>query len=57
MQGIEDSQKIQVRIAVHLFESEAREYSRNDFHTFYNDEKFKKHYKIDNNEIVTLHKI
>jgi len=55
--GIEVHDKIQVRVATQMFEAEARDYNRSNFHQFYQDEKFKKSYKIDGNEIVTIHKI
>jgi len=57
VQGIDEHEKIQVKIALSYFESEARDYDRGNMVEFYNDERFKKFYKMEGNEIVSLHKI
>jgi len=57
VQGVDEYEKIQVRIALNYFESEARDYDRGNMIQFYNDERFKKHYMMQGNEIVTIHKI
>jgi len=57
VQGIDEHEKIQVKIALNYFESEARDYDRGNMVEFYNDERFKRSYRMEGNEIVTLHKI
>lgn len=35
MQGIEEHEKILVKVPVTMFETEARDYNRSNFHQFY----------------------
>lgn len=57
MQGIDEYEKIQVKVPIQQFEAEARDYDRSNFLQFYQDDKFKKNYKVDGNDVVTIHKI
>ena len=57
MQGKDEHEKIEVKVPISMFEAEARDYNRSNFHQFYQDDKFKKAYKVEGNDIVTKNKI
>ena len=54
---MDEHEKFQVRVPINQFESEARDYDRSNFLQFYGDEKFKKNYYVEGNDVVTINKI
>lgn len=56
LEGLQDEDRLFVRVPQEHFEHEAREFNRHNLMDFYQNPIFQKHYKIEGKDIVTLHK-
>jgi hypothetical protein len=56
-QNVSAAEKVQVRLNVALFQNDARDFDQHNLNDFYNSYAFKKEFRKENNEIVTLEKV
>jgi DNA replication licensing factor MCM2 len=55
--GMDETEKVQVKVKLDFFENEAREFARHNLIDFYNSPAFLKEFKIDQAHIVSINKV
>ena len=57
LNGLDESEKVQVKVKLDFFENEAREFARHNLIDFYKSPAFAREFKIDKDHILSINKV
>lgn len=57
LSGLDESEKVQVKVKIDFFENEAREFARHNLIDFYKSPAFSKEFRIEGGNIVSINKV
>lgn len=57
LSGLDETEKVQVKVKIDFFENEAREFARHNLIDFYKSQAFSKEFRIEQDQIVSINKV
>ena len=57
LSGLDETEKVQVKVKIDFFENEAREFARHNLIDFYKSQAFSKEFRIEQDQIVSINKM